>query len=385
VLQVYGALALIVAFAASASWSQTGSDTQPGQLVRDAEQRIRELQDEVDRLAAQSNTLLRELRTLELERAIKAQALRKADAAVAEVTLAVEDSQLRVDTLEAKRQAATDGVRERLVEIYKRGKSGYVSLLFANGDLRALGRMMRAAAAVARLDQLRIEEHRRLIAAEHEALADLDVRRRTLSAAQAEAQKARAALDAAVAAHNRRINDLDERRDLAAQYAGELGRASSELGERMAGMTSAAPSLPIEPFRGALDWPVTGDVVARFGRSTGRLGTAITRNGIEIATTEGTEVHAVHGGQVTFAAPFIGYGTVVIVDHGGNAFTLYGYLQHASVAVGARVERGGMVGRAGRNPDGAEVVYFEVRIDGRPVDPLQWLRAPSEITEKKPR
>jgi septal ring factor EnvC (AmiA/AmiB activator) len=65
----------------------------------------------------------------------------------------------------------------------------------------------------------------------------------------------------------------------------------------------------------------------------------------------------------------------VIVDHGGSDFTVYGHLQEATVAEAARVERGAVVGRAGRNPDGVEVVYFEVRVDGRSVDPVQWLRA----------
>lgn len=82
-----------------------------------------------------------------------------------------------------------------------------------------------------------------------------------------------------------------------------------------------------------------------------------------------------HGGTVAFAAPFMGFGTLIIVDHGGGAFTLYGQLSSSAVAQGTRVERGAVVGRAGRNPEGDEVVYFEVRADGRPVDPVQWLRS----------
>jgi septal ring factor EnvC (AmiA/AmiB activator) len=73
----------------------------------------------------------------------------------------------------------------------------------------------------------------------------------------------------------------------------------------------------------------------------------------------------------------VGFGTLVIVDHGANAFTLYGHLQQAAVAPGGSVDRGSVVGRAGRNPDGTDAVYFELRIDGRPVDPVQWLKARS--------
>jgi septal ring factor EnvC (AmiA/AmiB activator) len=86
-------------------------------------------------------------------------------------------------------------------------------------------------------------------------------------------------------------------------------------------------------------------------------------------------VRAVHDGAVTFAAPFTGFGDLVIVDHGAGAFSLYGHLQEISVAQGVRVARGDVVGLSGRTPTGTSGLYFELRIDGRPVDPVQWLRS----------
>ena len=349
----------------------------PAAALTRAEQRIRELQLEADRLAAQTGTLLGELRKLHVEREIRAEAVTKADAELAVVTTALADTTTRVNALEAQRIAGTPGVRERLVEIYKRGRGGYVGLLLAAEDLRALGRMTRGVTAVARLDRLRVDEHRRTVRAAREAIAELETRKAALARAQDEAVKARRALDVAVAAHNRRLDELDARRDLAAQYVGELQSAAADLQRQVAGLPSNSPAtLPLTPFRGALEWPVNGRIVSRFGTGAAdRFGTAITRNGIEIAVTEAQQVRAVHGGTVAFAAPFVGYGTLVILDHGGNAFTLYGHLSEAFVETGARVERGSTVGRAGQNPAGQPVAYFEVRIDGRPVDPVQWLRS----------
>lgn len=371
-----GAIAagILLFLAASVSGRQTSPDNNA--LSRQAEQRIRELQAEADRLAAQSSTLLGELRSLQIEREIKREALKKADAALADISAAVARGTTRVADLESRRIASSAGLRERLVEIYKRGRSGYVGLLFAADDLRALGRLSRAVAAVARLDRVRVDEHRRMIHAERDALAELEKRRQVMAAAQEDARHARAALDAAVAAHNRRIDELDRRRDLTAQYVGELQHAAAAMERRIGDLTSGrSTAVSIEPFRGALDWPLAGAVVSRFGAGTTRVGGRVVRSGIEIAAAEGAEVRVVHPGIVSFAAPFIGFGTLVIVDHGGNDFTVYAHLQQATVADGARVERGAVVGRAGRNPDGAEVVYFEVRVDGRPVDPLQWLKA----------
>jgi septal ring factor EnvC (AmiA/AmiB activator) len=345
-------------------------------LAQDAQQRMRELQAEADRLAAETGTLLGELRKLELERDIRSQAVRKADAELKAVTVQLDQVAARLKRLEAQRVAGTPGVQERLVEIYKRGRGGYVRLMTAADDLRALGRMSRGVAAVAQLDRVRFDDHRRTIRAEQESLRELEIRRAAVSAAQTEAATARRALDAALAAHNRRLDELDARRDLAARYVGELEAAAAELARRADGVTSSAASLPLAPFRGALDWPVPGRLlVSRFGRTTSeRLGT-VTRNGIEIASHDGQDVHAVHGGTVAFAAPFVGYGNLVILDHGDEALTLYGHLQHLTVSQGERVAKGATVGRAGRNPGGQQVVYFEVRIDGRPVDPVQWLRS----------
>jgi septal ring factor EnvC (AmiA/AmiB activator) len=355
--------------------AQTLSD--PAAALARAEQRMRELQREADSLATQTGTLLGELRTLQLEREIRAQAVAKADAELAVVTTALNDAAARVAAQEAERVANTPGVRERLVEMYKRGRGGYVRLLMAADDLRALGRMSRGVAAVARLDRLRLEAHRRTIQAAREAMIELKERHAAMTRAQVEATEARRALDGAVAAHNRRLDDLDARRDLAARYVGELQTAASQLQDQIAGMPGEAPAtLPLAPFRGVLEWPVNGRIISRFGRSAAdRFGTTINRTGIEIAAVEGQEVRAVHDGTVAFASPFVGFGTLVILDHGADALTLYGHLDETAAEPGTRIERGAVLGRAGRNLSGQPVVYFEVRIDGRPVDPVQWLRS----------
>ena len=75
-----------------------------------------------------------------------------------------------------------------------------------------------------------------------------------------------------------------------------------------------------------------------------------------------------------FAGPFTGFGNLVIVDHGSNTFTLYGQLGAVNVAQGAKVDRGEPLGTAGRVLVGIPGVYFEMRVDGKPVDPLEWLK-----------
>jgi septal ring factor EnvC (AmiA/AmiB activator) len=85
-------------------------------------------------------------------------------------------------------------------------------------------------------------------------------------------------------------------------------------------------------------------------------------------------VVAIHDGTVAFAGPFAGYGNLVIVDHGAQTFSLYGDLLDIGVQKGARIEHGHTVGTAGPIPSGSDGIYFELRVDAHPVDPLQWLK-----------
>jgi septal ring factor EnvC (AmiA/AmiB activator) len=135
----------------------------------------------------------------------------------------------------------------------------------------------------------------------------------------------------------------------------------SELGR------PAIAALPLRPFRGALPWPAEGIVTQRFGRQQ-------TPNGIEISLPEGEPVRAVHEGTVAFADQFTGYGNLVIVDHGDGSHSLYGHLRELRVERGTRVDAQTQVGESGRNPSGNPALYFELRVDGKAVDPVQWLR-----------
>ena len=98
--------------------------------------------------------------------------------------------------------------------------------------------------------------------------------------------------------------------------------------------------------------------------------------GIELSLSEDTPVRAVYDGVVAYADPFSGFGNLVIVDHGDRSYSLYGYLESMAVKKGDHVDQASTVGLAGRDPSGNPSLYFELRIDGKPVDPVQWLKRP---------
>ncbi|HEX8030260.1 MAG TPA: hypothetical protein VF491_17420, partial [Vicinamibacterales bacterium] len=94
--------------------------------------RIRALQAESDRLAKQASTVLGDLRKFEIDREIKQEEVRKTELELARVTASRDQTAARLKVLEATRIAGTPGVKERMVELSKRGRGGYVRLLLAS-------------------------------------------------------------------------------------------------------------------------------------------------------------------------------------------------------------------------------------------------------------
>jgi septal ring factor EnvC (AmiA/AmiB activator) len=347
-----------------------------GALVQRASDRIKALQREADQLALQSTTTLAALRQLELTRALRAEELAQVNTRLSAVSAKVAASTARVQAIEAQRVERTPALEERLQALYKRGRNGYVRLLLDTADERDLARASRGVVSLAKIEEIRIAEHRRLLTEEQAARAQLQSEERQLARLKAEAVTLEAAAAKAVAERSRMLDELDRRRELAAQFVGELEQARQRLQSTIDGLPGAAiVDLPLRPFQGDLPWPIAGPVLTRFGRATtGSFGTSIQRNGIEIGAAAGSTVHAVHGGTVAYAAPFTGYGVMVILDHGQDAFTVYGHLSGTALRPGLVVARGQLVGTSGATPAGEAAAYFEVRIDGRPVNPVQWLR-----------
>jgi septal ring factor EnvC (AmiA/AmiB activator) len=120
--------------------------------------------------------------------------------------------------------------------------------------------------------------------------------------------------------------------------------------------------------RGVLPWPVQGQVVTQFGTVVDpKYGTVTKSTGIEIVTKSGGQVHAVDSGKVSFADIFMGYGRMVILDHGQRVHSIYSRLSEVKVKVGDKVAKGSTIALSG------DTLHFEFRVGGKSVDPLDWL------------
>jgi septal ring factor EnvC (AmiA/AmiB activator) len=370
-------VALIVCVALVAAQAPSGNPAATDAMAKRVSDRINALQAEADGLASQSRTLLGDLRQLELQRDIAGEKVKTADAAVAQERTVLQQTTDKLAALEQQRTNQLPDLKVRLVDIYKRGRSGYAAMLFDARGIRELARAMRAAAALSTINNERLEAHRRTIAQVREQRAAIEQHTRELQEAAKQADRERLNALRAVSSRETLIDDIDKRRDLNAQLAGELDVSYQRLQEQIANIAAGRPaetvSVPLTSFRGTLDWPVSGRVSAGYTAGTGPSG-AVVRNGIEISAAQGSPVMAVHPGVVNYAEQFSGFGNLVIIDHGGNYLSLYGYLDSISVTRGDHVDAGTELGKVGMAPAGPPALYFELRVDGRSVDPVQWLK-----------
>jgi septal ring factor EnvC (AmiA/AmiB activator) len=345
-------------------------------------ERIAALSREADILKRQSASVVDELRRLDVERA-----LQQAREVQARQSLAVLEGDLAVL---GSRQAQLQGVLDRerpaigarLRRLQRLGRVGYARIAWDARSARDIGRAARLMSYLAKDDGRRLRTYAQTAEALDDTKTRLAARREDARGLQAEARARRTAADLAYQRKQELLASLDQETGQRERWLAELVAARARLDASMTNRASVPPPAPVRrvPFssrRRQVPWPVNGTIAGRFGRQRdSRFGTSTVSNGITIAAPLGSPVRAVHPGTVVFAGPFAGFGQLVILDHGLQSYSLYGYLSTVGVQRGTTVEAGAPVGDVGDSPEGDAALYLEVRVDGRPVDPLQWLTRP---------
>jgi septal ring factor EnvC (AmiA/AmiB activator) len=154
----------------------------------------------------------------------------------------------------------------------------------------------------------------------------------------------------------------------------------SEL-KKMAGklelltQTGALPETDFASRKGDLPMPVEGVVISFFGlEKDSDFATVTSNKGIEIEARPGTPVRVIYPGKVVFASWMKGYGNLLVVDHGGGYVSVYAHLRHLACRVNDYLKSRQVVGEVGIGAfSDVPSLYFEIRRDGIPEDPLTWV------------
>ncbi|MDR2625724.1 MAG: peptidoglycan DD-metalloendopeptidase family protein [Zoogloeaceae bacterium] len=162
-----------------------------------------------------------------------------------------------------------------------------------------------------------------------------------------------------------------EAEERAKKDAGKNAGKNAAAGQLENRALPAATSGNFARLKGKLRLPVRGSIMGRFGAP--REG-GTTWKGLFIRAAQGSEIKAIAKGQVVYAEWMRGFGNLLIIDHDSGYLSVYGNNDALYKQVGDRVEGGDTIGTAGSSGGNSDSgLYFELRHQGRALDPMQWV------------
>jgi len=362
---------------------------------RKLEQTQKQLKEEREKAAEarrKETSLLAELEQIDRRLADKQQEVARLDGRIQRIQAEIRGLRGEIDKLETSRGGQQEALARRLRTLYKiHAQGAALPLVLTGDDVVARAAAIRHLGSLATLDARVIREYRLT----SDYLADRkgreELRQDELAALRAEAKREQAEVDREAGRRRILLTRVRDERAYHERMVGELTEASRRLESFIRDLQAKqrrvakappprapgdTPSVGFGELRGRLPWPTDGRVVSAFGAQVHpRFGTKTFRNGVDIEAAGGTDVAAVYGGHVVYTGWFKGYGNLIILDHGNEYYTLYAHVAEILVKEGDDVRQAQRIGTVGETGSLAGPrLYFEVRYQGKPQDPEQWLR-----------
>ncbi len=152
-------------------------------------------------------------------------------------------------------------------------------------------------------------------------------------------------------------------------------KARFERELRIKKQQEALKTKSFKALKGQLPWPADGRIIAKFGRQwNSKLKTTTENPGIDIKGQPGSPIRTVLGGVVTTITYIRGYGTTIIVDHGGGFYTVYSHVTNIQTVVDGQVRNGDIIAYMGDSGSiNGSKLHFEIWGKGQKLDPEKWL------------
>jgi septal ring factor EnvC (AmiA/AmiB activator) len=360
--------------------------------LRRTEEKLKDERRKAAEARARETSILAELEQVEQRLADQQRDITRLDARIKKTQGEMVGLRGEVQSLERQRAAQEQALARRLRAMYKvQAQGGALPLLLSGDDPVARAVAVRHLTRLAALDARLIEEYRGTTGRLEDRRRREETRQRELADLKSDAQREQAEVDRDAAKRRTLLARVRDERAYHERMVGELTEAARRLEafindlqakqRRLARVPPPKRGIPppgvgFGNLRGRLPWPTEGRVIAGFGAQVHpRFGTRTFRNGVDIEADGGREVEAVYGGHVIYTGWFKGYGNLIILDHDHEYYTLYAHMADISVKEGDDVRQGQRIGTVGDTGslEGPRL-YFEVRYQGKPQDPEQWLR-----------
>jgi septal ring factor EnvC (AmiA/AmiB activator) len=350
-----------------------------------AERELRDVLLQIERLGEELRTARREHRTEQARLRELDLALQRADRDYRALEDERRGHEARLAELEGQRQVFLAGLDDRTAQLasqlraaYRSGQQSRVRLILNLDDPEIVTRML--------------AYHDYVNRAQLERIGELEAAVATLENLAGESEREVARLATVQREQQALLDELADRRghraELLASIADDIERSQSNLRElernrsdlealieRLADVLADIPldldqRAGIAGHKGRLPMPVTGPVRHAFGQPRGA---GLRWQGWLIGADTGAEVRAIAYGRVAFADWLRGYGMLLIIDHGQGFMSLYGHNESLLQDAGAWIDAGEVIGVVGSNPGSSQGLYFELRRNGKAIDPAAWL------------
>jgi murein hydrolase activator len=358
-----------------------GELQQKQEALKSVRTRIEQLSKSIEEDQARRDALARDVQKTERRIAAIGAELKALQQQSAEQRERIKETEKEIAASNRALAKRNEGLRRQLRAAYVIGRQGQTQLLLNQNGVQKVGRVLVYYDYLQRAQTSAIEGIRGRVNV-LEALSErLQSEVARLTELQSRQEASLATLKESRAERRKMLGRLRER---IADEQGELARLRADeraVGELIERLQEALAELPPEtgfsdkPFgslRGKLPWPVRGKLIARYGEA--KAGGKLTWKGHWIGTAEGSAVKAVARGRVVYVGWMHRYGLIVLLEHEGGYYSLYGHTQSAAVAVGNAVRAGQVIARAGSTGGHEQAgVYFELRKGTQAIDPKLWL------------
>jgi septal ring factor EnvC (AmiA/AmiB activator) len=370
----------LVALAACCAAGAAPADDREAQLAR-VRERLQTLQSDLNKTKTQRESVREEISDLERKIGISLNQLR-----TTEKGLGLEERRLNaLREKQASQRRRLDEHREALARHaraqYALGRQEHVKLLLMQQDPATVSRTLAYYRYIYQERTERIAAIQTALAEVRELEGAVQAKQKELLAMREQQQRGKNELETHRTRRGTLLASLDRRVATQSRQLEHLREDEARLTRLLKEITTAYAEIPMPrdikgafgTLKGKLALPTKGQLSARYGdpKTVGNL----KWRGVFVNAAEGAPVRAVARGRVAYADWLRGFGLLLILEHGDGYMTLYGHNQSLHKQAGEWVDAGDAIARVGNTGDVSQPgLYFEIRHNGEPRDPLLWCR-----------
>lgn len=350
--------------------------------LQDAQNKLNKIQQSINenkkkqaQISSQKKDIAGQIKELDAKLNAISTELTNAQNKLTDISAKLNKTQVELDAAKKTELKQRNILKERVRAMYISGETGYLDVILSSQDF---------ADFISRLDLIKrivnydinlfnsYHNQRKIVEQKEQELAQM---KKDVENYKNQVALRQRDLQVAVASRQGMMRDLERQQKIYEEQENELLQQSNQLQSVIRELQSKST---LKYSGGKLAWPVpsSSTITSPFGtRFHPILKKYITHTGIDIAADYGAAIVAAADGKVIFAGYYGGYGYAVIIDHGDGISTLYGHNSELLVKTGDTVKRGQQIAKAGSTGlSTGPHCHFEVRKNGVPVNPIDWLK-----------